>query len=355
MTMNIGIYTKDFIQEDQYKAKTYECINCNLVSEYNYCIDCNHCICTECLKQTKKCPADNRIIDENTSFRFNYIGNNLLEALRVNCIYKNNGCPWMGSKKQLEENHYHKCLYKDNRRKLIDMSTFNIYNIFGNNNNCINNIEPNLNNRKMILRKKPKKKNIEYDEDLDEDSSNSNFSKLYLGNDESSVVEVDNSDDEFYKDKFSNSSKLFYSNNNEKYIKINNDDSKIMNYINNNNDNTNNNNGLKIIRVNPKNEGNEFINRKIKKSLIEIQNDIKMNELIKKSKKKLDVVKIYSSDIYETEKNNINKKKLIKINDDINYEKPKKNIISLDEDDEIGINKNKEKNEKSNQNKIFVF
>ena len=82
-----------------------------------------------------------------------------------------------------------------------------------------------------------------------------------------------------------------------------------------------------------------------------------MNEIIKNSKKKLDVVKIYSSsDIYETEKNN-NQKKLIKINDDINYEKPKKNIISLDEDNEIGLNKDKDKDkkDKSNQNRIFVF
>ena len=51
MTTNIGIYTKDFIQEDQYKAKIYEYGNCSLVSEYNYCIDCNHCIYTECLNQ----------------------------------------------------------------------------------------------------------------------------------------------------------------------------------------------------------------------------------------------------------------------------------------------------------------
>ena len=152
MTLNIGIYTKDFIQEDQFKAKTYECVNCNLVSEFNYCIDCNHCICTECLKNIKKCPIDNRVIDENTSFRFNYIGNNLLEALRVYCIYRNNGCPWIGTKKQLEEIHYHKCLYRDNLRKLVDMSNINNFDIFGNNNinNVINNIEENINNRKMI-------------------------------------------------------------------------------------------------------------------------------------------------------------------------------------------------------------
>ena len=92
------------------------------------------------------------------------------------------------------------------------MGILNNYNIFGNNNNCINNIEPNLNNRKMILRIKPKNKNIEYDVDLEEDSSDSNLN---------------------------------------------------MNYIKNN-DNVNNNNGLKVIRVHPKKENiNKFIKRKI--------------------------------------------------------------------------------------------
>ena len=52
--MKTGIYTSDFLLEDQIKAKTYECVKCNLISQYNYCIDCNHCICNECYKQTKK-------------------------------------------------------------------------------------------------------------------------------------------------------------------------------------------------------------------------------------------------------------------------------------------------------------
>ena len=358
MTINIGIYTKDFIQEDQYKAKTYECVNCNLVSEYNYCIDCNHCICTECLKKTKKCPLDNRIIDENTSFRFNYIGNNLLEALRVNCIYRNNGCPWIGTKKQLEEIHYHKCLYRDNRRKLIDMGNMNNFDIFGNNNinNVINNIEEN--NRKMMLRKKPKKRNIEYDEDLEEESSNSNFSKLYLGNDESSVVEVDNSDGEdiFAKDNFIKFSKKFNSNINnlnDKLIRLNNDDSNLLNFCKNNDNN--NSNGLKIIRINAKNENNEFINRKTKKNFLEIQNDIKIAEIIKNSKKKMDEFKILSSDIYEIN-NNKEQKNLIKINDEKMIFKPKRDIIQLEEYNEFEkIIKNKDKSEKSVSNKVFVF
>ena len=83
------------------------------------------------------------------------------------------------------------------------MNTMNKFDIFGNNNinNTLNNFEENMNNKKMILRKKNKKKNIEYDEDIGEESSNSNFSKLYLDNDENSVVEVDNNDDDFAKDK----------------------------------------------------------------------------------------------------------------------------------------------------------
>ena len=194
-----GIFTRDFQPEDQYKAKTYECMNCTLVSEFNYCIDCNHCICTECLKTIKKCPLDNRIIDENTSFSFNFIGSNLLEALKVYCIYKYNGCPWEGTKKQLEEMHYSKCPYQDNKRKLeINMNNYNIFE----NNNVINNVEEHINNAtKMILRKKPKKRNIEFDEDSNEESSYSNFSQRYLGKDEESVVEVD-SDVDFRKNKY---------------------------------------------------------------------------------------------------------------------------------------------------------
>ena len=200
-----GIFTRDFQPEDQYKAKTYECMNCTLVSEFNYCIDCNHCICTECLKTIKKCPLDNRIIDENTSFSFNFIGSNLLEALKVYCIYKYNGCPWEGTKKQLEEMHYSKCPYQDNKRKLeINMNNYNIFE----NNNVINNVEEHINNAtKMILRKKPKKRNIEFDEDSNEESSYSNFSQRYLGKDEESVVEVD-SDVDFRKNKYDLDKKL---------------------------------------------------------------------------------------------------------------------------------------------------
>lgn len=360
MTMNVGIYTKDFIPEDQSKARTYECLNCNLVSEYNYCIDCNHCICTECLKQIKKCPIDNRIIDENTSFRFNFIGNNLLEGLKINCIFKNNGCTWIGTKKQLEEIHYQKCLYRDNRRKLVDMntmngfSTFENYNNFNNNNIINNNIEENL-NKKMMLRKKPKKKNIEYDEDLDGDSSCSDFSKMYLGNDESSVVEVENSFDEYDKDKFNNfNKKLFNKNNfnnkNEEIIKLSNDDNNLMSYIKN----SGNNNGIKIISIN-KRDNNEFINKKTDKKIIQIKNDFKMNDIKNNNKKKLDVVKIYSNDFYE--ENNKIQNDLIEIKNDKNYMKPRKDIISLEEDNEIiEINKNKElKKDNSNQNKVFVF
>ena len=380
--MNIGVYTIDFLPEDQSKAKTYECMKCSLVSEYNYCIDCNHCICTECLKHIKKCPIDNRVIDENSSFRFNYIGNNLLEALKINCIYKSNGCPWIGTKKQLEDIHYHKCLYRDNRRKLIDMSGINNFNRCENNgiiNGINSNIEDNINNRKMMLRKKTKKKNVEYDEDLDEESSNSNFSELYLGKDESSVVEVDNSDNE----NGVNIIKNFDGNDKKKYINLNADDeNNIMNNLNIiNKREKKENNGLKIIKINNKNENfvnNDFLNKKKdKKNYIEINNNnnsMKKSDfnIIKSNKKNMDVIKLSSDDIFGKENKNIiqndlinikddisiikPKKNIINIIEDINYIKQKKDIISLMEDSKMEeIEKNKNKHKEQIQSKVFVF
>ena len=342
-----GIFTRDFQPEDQYKAKTYECMNCTLVSEFNYCIDCNHCICTECLKTIKKCPLDNRIIDENTSFSFNFIGSNLLEALKVYCIYKYNGCPWEGTKKQLEEMHYSKCPYQDNKRKLeINMNNYNIFE----NNNVINNVEEHINNAtKMILRKKPKKRNIEFDEDSNEESSYSNFSQRYLGKDEESVVEVD-SDIDFRKNKYDLDKKLI-TKTKEKFIDLEGND---INYIDDEEENKIK-NVYNIIKLDEK---DDYQNKKMKnRRMLELENDIKMRELIKKSSNQVDVVQIYGDENYDLQNNNVKQKEIIKVIDFIDNVKPKKNIISLDEDNEIiDLEEDNMKREiKNKQNKVFVF
>ena len=342
-----GIFTRDFQPEDQYKAKTYECMNCSLVSEFNYCIDCNHCICTECLKTIKKCPLDNRIIDENTSFSFNFIGSNLLEALKVYCIYKYNGCPWEGTKKQLEEMHYSKCPYQDNKRKLeINMNNYNIFE----NNNVINNVEEHINNAtKMILRKKPKKRNIEFDEDSNEESSYSNFSQRYLGKDEESVVEVD-SDVDFRKNKYDLDKKLI-TKTKEKFIDLEGND---INYIDVEEENKIK-NVYNIIKLDEK---DDYQNKKMKnRRMLELENDIKMRELIKKSSNQVDVVQIYGDENYDLQNNNVKQKEIIKVIDFIDNVKPKKNIISLDEDNEIiDLEEDNMKKEiKNKQNKVFVF
>ena len=342
-----GIFTRDFQPEDQYKAKTYECMNCTLVSEFNYCIDCNHCICTECLKTIKKCPLDNRIIDENTSFSFNFIGSNLLEALKVYCIYKYNGCPWEGTKKQLEEMHYSKCPYQDNKRKLeINMNNFNIFE----NNNVINNVEEHINNAtKMILRKKPKRRNIEFDEDSNEESSYSNFSQRYLGKDEESVVEVD-SDVDFRKNKYDLDKKLI-TKTKEKFIDLEGND---INYIDDDEENKIK-NVYNIIKLDEK---DDYQNKKIKnRRMLELENDIKMRELIKKSSNQVDVVQIYGDENYDLQNNNVKQKEIIKVIDFIDNVKPKKNIISLDEDNEIiDLQEDNMKKEiKNKPNKVFVF
>ena len=342
-----GIFTRDFQPEDQYKAKTYECMNCTLVSEFNYCIDCNHCICTECLKTIKKCPLDNRIIDENTSFSFNFIGSNLLEALKVYCIYKYNGCPWEGTKKQLEEMHYSKCPYQDNKRKLeINMNNYNIFE----NNNVINNVEEHINNAtKMILRKKPKKRNIEFDEDSNEESSYSNFSQRYLGKDEESVVEVD-SDVDFRKNKYDLDKKLI-TKTKEKFIDLEGND---INYIDDEEENKIK-NVYNIIKLDEK---DDYQNKKMKnRRMLELENDIKMRELIKKSSNQVDVVQIYGDENYDLQNNNVKQKEFIKVIDFIDNVKPKKNIISLDEDNEIiDLEEDNMKREiKNKQNKVFIF
>ena len=342
-----GIFTRDFQPEDQYKAKTYECMNCTLVSEFNYCIDCNHCICTECLKTIKKCPLDNRIIDENTSFSFNFIGSNLLEALKVYCIYKYNGCPWEGTKKQLEEMHYSKCPYQDNKRKLeINMNNYNIFE----NNNVINNVEEHINNAtKMILRKKPKKRNIEFDEDSNEESSYSNFSQRYLGKDEESVVEVD-SDIDFRKNKYDLDKKLI-TKTKEKFIDLEGND---INYIDDEEENKIK-NVYNIIKLDEK---DDYQNKKMKnRRMLELENDIKMRELIKKSSNQVDVVQIYGDENYDLQNNNVKQKEIIKVIDFIDNVKPKKNIISLDEDNEIiDLEEDNMKREiKNKQNKVFIF
>ena len=342
-----GIFTRDFQPEDQYKAKTYECMNCTLVSEFNYCIDCNHCICTECLKTIKKCPLDNRIIDENTSFSFNFIGSNLLEALKVYCIYKYNGCPWEGTKKQLEEMHYSKCPYQDNKRKLeINMNNYNIFE----NNNVINNVEEHINNAtKMILRKKPKKRNIEFDEDSNEESSYSNFSQRYLGKDEESVVEVD-SDVDFRKNKYDLDKKLI-TKTKEKFIDLEGND---INYIDDEEENKIK-NVYNIIKLDEK---DDYQNKKMKnRRMLELENDIKMRELIKKSSNQVDVVQIYGDENYDLQNNNVKQKEIIKVIDFIDNVKPKKNIISLDEDNEIiDLQEDNMKKEiKNKPNKVFVF
>ena len=342
-----GIFTRDFQPEDQYKAKTYECMNCTLVSEFNYCIDCNHCICTECLKTIKKCPLDNRIIDENTSFSFNFIGSNLLEALKVYCIYKYNGCPWEGTKKQLEEMHYSKCPYQDNKRKLeINMNNYNIFE----NNNVINNVEEHINNAtKMILRKKPKKRNIEFDEDSNEESSYSNFSQRYLGKDEESVVEVD-SDVDFRKNKYDLDKKLI-TKTKEKFIDLEGND---INYIDDEEENKIK-NVYNIIKLDEK---DDYQNKKMKnRRMLELENDIKMRELIKKSSNQVDVVQIYGDENYDLQNNNVKQKEIIKVIDFIDDVKPKKNIISLDEDNEIiDLEEDNMKKEiKNKQNKVFIF
>ena len=91
--------------------------------------------------------------------------------------------------------------------------------------------------------------------------------------------------------------------------------------------------------------------------MLELENDIKMRELIKKSSNQVDVVQIYGDENYDLQNNNVKQKEIIKVIDFIDNVKPKKNIISLDEDNEIiDLEEDNMKREiKNKQNKVFVF
>ena len=131
---------------------------------------------------------------------------------------------------------------------------------------------------------------------------------------------------------------------------IDDDDNKI-------NINNNRKNDLKVIKIDGKFENEEFFNKRYKnKRLIEIQNDIKIREMIKRNEKNIDVVQIYGDENCNLS-NKAKPKEFIKINDDINYIKPKKNIISLEEENEIiELGKDFEEIEDDDiQNKVFVF
>ena len=81
-----------------------------------------------------------------------------------------------------------------------------------------------------------------------------------------------------------------------------------------------------------------------------------MRELIKKSSNKMDVVQLYADENYN---DNVKQKDFVEIMDINNFVKPKKNIISLEEDDEIidlmEEQEKKEDNKRHTKNKVFIF
>ena len=201
----------------------------------------------------------------------------------------------------------------------------------------------------MILRKKPKRTNIQFDEDSNEESSYSNFSQRYLGKDEESVVEVD-SDVDFRKNKYDLDKKLI-TKTKEKFIDLEGND---INYIDDDEENKIK-NVYNIIKLDEK---DDIQNKKFRsRRMLELENDIKMRELIKKSSNQVDVVQLFGDENYDLQNNNTKQKDFIKIIDFVDNIKPKKNIISLDEENEIiDLEEDNDKKEiKNKPNKVFVF
>ena len=112
----LGLRIQDFFEEDKLKAKEYECVICKKIFSDNFDLECNHCICNTCIKLYEKCPQDNNdILKEFNAFNGNFIGEELLNDLRVTCIFKEEGCNWSGIFEEFYSYHLNQCEYNKNK------------------------------------------------------------------------------------------------------------------------------------------------------------------------------------------------------------------------------------------------
>ena len=111
----LGLKLDNFYDdEEKNRAKEYECIICKLILSNNFNLQCNHCICDKCIQTQEKCPIDNvDIIGEINAFNRSFIGDELLKNLKVDCIFKGRGCPWLGNFKEFYSTHLKQCKYND--------------------------------------------------------------------------------------------------------------------------------------------------------------------------------------------------------------------------------------------------
>ena len=147
----LGLKLENFFLEGKRRAEGFQCVFCKVIFSDNYLLPCNHCICDYCIKTMEKCPLDNGDIIENiNSFNDNFIGKELLNQLKVDCIFKKKGCNWVGNFEKFYSEHLKSCVYSKN-----ELSESNI--IFD---NFKNHFQNSKNNEKINFEKYFNKNNI---------------------------------------------------------------------------------------------------------------------------------------------------------------------------------------------------
>ena len=117
----LGIYPKDFIGKYFKRSKSFECFNCHLVSPKNYIIECNHCICQNCIIYCNYCNICNgqEICSSGKNpTAFQYISiDTIINPYSLQCIF--NPCKWKGTYQSFIKYHYYDCEFKG-ENKLMD-------------------------------------------------------------------------------------------------------------------------------------------------------------------------------------------------------------------------------------------
>ena len=115
-----GIYPNNFLDKYLKRSKNFECFNCHLVSPKNYFIECQHCICQNCLKKKKFCSlCKTQLININgenhTAFQFK-VSQIILYPYLMKCIF--DSCPWTGTYEDFIKKHYDICQYRKGKKLL---------------------------------------------------------------------------------------------------------------------------------------------------------------------------------------------------------------------------------------------
>ena len=126
--MSLFVETDDFITTEINKAKKFECFKCKLVSHKNYCIECGHCICEQCIKNNNKCLIDDKeIIEKGNAFQFSFTYL-MLKDLKLKCHFNSKGCSWEDKYEKYVKYHFNECEYKKDINSFSQLNSCKIEN-----------------------------------------------------------------------------------------------------------------------------------------------------------------------------------------------------------------------------------